>query len=361
MKAIMKNLPNNIYSGAYKEGHVQGIAVDTERGYVYYSFTTMFLKTDMLGNPIGSVIKLAGHLGCITYDAKRNAVYGSLELKHDSIGAGIISRTGWDPSAEDCFYLVCFDCDAITKMNMDAEADGVMKAVYLSDVVKDYTENDEVSGRAHRYGCSGIDGTGLGPVFSASTDSPEKIMIAYGIYGETDRADNDYQVILQYDPSVIERFGQPLNQASPHHSGPESCEEKYFFYTGNTCFGIQNLEYDPYTDSWFVAVYRGKKTDFDNFNMFFIDGKTPAKVSELSGRKGETGPVLTSASLGVQGKQENIRGTAFAYGQTGMASMGDGTFLFSHHGSNKETREFYTNIKKYVVNTEEDNIFLIEE
>ena len=357
----MKKIPNSFYSGAYKEGHVQGIAVDEERGYVYYSFTTMFLKTDLEGNPIGSVVKLAGHLGCITFDAAKNTVYGSLELKHDSIGAGIIGRTGWDPSSEDSFYLVSFDCDAITEMNMNAETDGVMSAVYLSDVVRDYTEADEVCGRAHRYGCSGIDGTGLGPVFGEAADSPKKIMVAYGIYSETDRADNDYQVILQYDPSVFEVYGRPLNQTSPHHSGPEGCEHRYFFYTGNTCFGIQNLEYDPYTENWFVAVYRGKKPEFDNFNMYFIDGKAPVREEELSGRGGETGSVLTTAALGVAGKQKNIRGTNFAYGQTGMASMGNGIFYFSHHGSNKETREFFSTVKKYAVDTASENIFSIIE
>ena len=357
----MKELPNSFYSGVYKEGHVQGIAVDAERGYVYYSFTTMFLKTDLLGNPVGSVIKLAGHLGCITYDAEKDLVYGSLELKHDSIGAGIISRTGWDPSAEDSFYLVSFNCSAITEMNMNAETDDVMSAVYLCDVVKDYTETDEVSGKPHRYGCSGIDGTGLGPVFGEAANSPKKIMVSYGVYSETDRADNDYQVILQYDTSVFETYGRPLNQASPHHSGPVSCEQRYFFFTGNTCFGIQNLEYDPHTRTWFVAVYRGKKPEFDNFNMYFIDGKISAKNRELSGRGGEIGAVLTTATLGVAGKQENIRGTNFAYGQTGMASMGDGIFYFSHHGSNKETREFYSNVKKYAVDTANENIFSIVE
>ena len=357
----MNKIPTNIYSGAYKEGHVQGIAIDARRGYVYYSFTTMFLKTDLLGNPMGSVVKLAGHLGCITYDAERNAVYGSLELKHDSIGAEIIGRTGWDPSAEDSFYLVAFDCDAITRMNMNAECDNVMKAVYLSDVVRDYADTDEVSGKPHRYGCSGIDGTGLGPVFGETADSQKKIMVAYGVYGDVDRDDNDYQVILQYDPSVFDIFGQQLNQATPHHSGPQSCEARYFFYTGNTCFGIQNLEYDAYTENWFVAVYRGKKPEFDNFNMYFIDGKISPKVSELAGRKGETGLVLSSARLGVQGKQENVYGSNFAYGQTGMASMGGGCFCFSHHGNNRETREFFTNIKKYSFDKDSDRIFLINE
>lgn len=357
----MKELPNSFYSGAYKEGHVQGIAVDAERGYVYYSFTTMLLKTDFLGNPIGSVIKLAGHLGCITYDSELNRVYGSLELKHDSIGTQIIGRTGWDPTSEDCFYLVSFNCDAIVRMDMSAETDGVMSAVYLADVVRDYTDCDEVSGKKHRYGCSGIDGTGLGPAFGMNKNSPRKIMISYGVYGDVDREDNDYQVILQYNPSVIEAYGRPLNQANPHHSGPDCCEKRYFFYTGNTCFGIQNLEYDTYSENWFVAVYRGKKQKFDNFNMYFIDGNVSPVRSELYGRGGEIGLVLTSAEIGVRGKQENVRGTEFAYGQTGMASMGEGVFYFSHHGSNKETKEFYTNVKKYVYNAESENVFEVKE
>ena len=46
------NLPNTILSGFWKEGHVQGIAVDTQRGFVYYSFTTILLKTDLEGNPL---------------------------------------------------------------------------------------------------------------------------------------------------------------------------------------------------------------------------------------------------------------------------------------------------------------------
>ena len=143
-------LPNEIYSGLWKEGHVQGIAVDQARGFVYFSCTTILLKTDLAGNPLGSVENLAGHLGCITYDAADNLIYGSLELKHDAIGAGIINRTGWDPSKEDSFYLVCFDLDKIDRMGMDADKDSVMRAVYLQDVVDDYLATDEVSGQKHR-------------------------------------------------------------------------------------------------------------------------------------------------------------------------------------------------------------------
>ena len=65
----MKAFPSEVNSGFWPEGHVQGIAVDEERGYVYYSFTTILLKTDFEGNPVGSVENIAGHLGCITFDA----------------------------------------------------------------------------------------------------------------------------------------------------------------------------------------------------------------------------------------------------------------------------------------------------
>jgi len=204
---MSNKLPNNIYSGEYRSGaHVQGIAVDKERGYVYYSFTTMLLKTDLCGNAVGSVIKLAGHLGCITYDAERNTVYGALELKHDAIGEGIINKTGWDPSSEDSFYLVCFDCAKIDRMNINAESDGVMRTVYLAEVAKDYSEFDEVSGKKHRYGCSGIDGTGLGYAFGDIERKDKKIMVAYGIYNDVERSDNDHQVILQYPTSVFEKY-----------------------------------------------------------------------------------------------------------------------------------------------------------
>ncbi len=358
----MTTLPNTVYSGDYcSGGHVQGIAVDKERGFVYYSFTTMLLKTDMNGNPIGSVVKLAGHMGCITYDAERNVVYGSLELKHDAIGAGIINRTGWDPSAEDSFYLVCFDCDLIDRMEMDAECDGVMRAVYLADVARDYSGIDEASGKKHRYGCSGIDGTGLGYAFGEIDKTQKKIMIAYGVYSDNEREDNDYQVILQFDRTVVDTYGKPLNQACPHHSGPETCEKRYFFYTGNTTYGVQNLEYDEHTSNWFLAVYAGKKSEFENFSMFFVDGSQAPKEEKLNGRGEEMGAVLVSAKLGKKGKQDGIYGSYFGYGSTGFASMGNGEFYISHEGTNVEKKSFYTNVKKYRYSPESELVFKIVE
>lgn len=336
-------LPNSIFSGHWKEGHVQGIAVDLEKGHIYFSFTTILLKTDLQGTPLGSVRNLAGHLGCITFDPQRRRVYGSLELKHDAIGKGIIQRTGWDPSGEDNFYLVSFDIDRIDRMGMDAEADGIMLAVWLKDTVEDYKATDPVSAKAHRYGCSGFDGTGLGPVFGADPDSPKKIMVAYGIYSQTGRTDNDHQVISQYDPSIFELYGRPLNQSAPHHSGPASFEERYFLFTGNTRWGVQNLEYDPHSHCWLTAVYKGEKEDYTNFPMFFIDGAVAPAEAPLAGRGGETGKVLTLKKLGTEGAH-GIWGSHFPLGSTGIFAVGDGTYYFSEPQKDLEEKTFASHV-----------------
>lgn len=331
-----------IFSGWWPEGHVQGVAVDQEKGYIYFSFTTILLKTDMQGNPVGSVRRLAGHLGCIDFDPDRRRVYGSLELKHDVIGKGIISRTGWDPNAEDNFYLVSFDADAIDRMDMDAERDNVMKAVWLAQPVADYRNTDPVSGKPHVYGCSGIDGTGYGPVFGGSE---KKIMVAYGIYSEQDRQDNDHQVILQLDPSVMDTYGKPLSQEKPHHSGPEKAEQQYFLYTGNTRFGVQNLAYEPHSGLWLVAVYRGEKPQFGNYPLYFIDGNKPAQSGRLTGRE-EEGLLLALKPIGQQDSR-GVWGMEFPYGATGVAPLGDGRILFSRNEKNLENKTFASSLLMY--------------
>ena len=39
-----RTLPKTIYSGAFDTSHCQGIAVDTGRKYMYYSFTQQLVK-----------------------------------------------------------------------------------------------------------------------------------------------------------------------------------------------------------------------------------------------------------------------------------------------------------------------------
>lgn len=333
-------LPLTIDGGKWNTGHVQGIALDTAGKYVYYAFTTTLVKTDLEGNLIGTVTGLLGHLGCIDFNDDDGKLYGSLELKHDSIGQGIMKHTGQAIAEEDSFYIAIFDVDKIDRVGMDAERDGVMKAVYLGEVVDDYNATD-VCGKAHRYGCSGVDGTGFGPVPGSPAGSPSMLFIAYGIYGELDREDNDYQVLLCFDWRDFDRYAQPLKQGQPHHSGPRP-NAKYFLYTGNTTWGIQNLEYDAFTGDWCVAVYVGKKPQFPNYPMFVIDGHKAPVEEELVGRGGERGMVLSLKKEGNTHEPSGVSGITFKRGQTGIYSFGNGLFYVSHEGRTPEPERLHT-------------------
>ncbi len=317
---------DNIEIGDMTTGHVQGIATDAKRKYMYFSFTTCLLKTDMDGKILGSVRGLAGHLGCIAYNEEDGRVYGSLEYKHDSIGMHILQTNGIEADITDGFYVAVFDVDKIDRMDMDAERDGIMTAVHLDAVLQDYMAE------GHRYGCSGIDGLTFAPL--PGTSGGEKYLyVAYGIYGDISRDDNDYQVILRYDIRDWRRFEKPLEQRKMHRQGPDRPDSKYFVYTGNTTYGIQNLEYDAATGCMLAAVYRGRKADFPNYPMYAIDLQKPATVAGL-GSPDETGEILQLAALGERDAATGIWGIEFPYGATGIISLGDGHFYFS-----RETRE----------------------
>lgn len=274
--------PKDIYSGSYKTGHCQGIAVDPVGGFVYYSFTTAVVKTDLSGNLIGSAYGLLGHLGCIAYSPADNRVYGSLEYKNDAIGQGILKANGRD-AIDDAFYVAIIDCEKLCRPDMDAVQDGVMTAAYLKEVVDDYhaTVTNEGKTVAHRYGCSGIDGLTVAPL-PGTTGNADHVLVAYGVYDDVQRTDNDHQVILAYPIDELKQYAAPLTQESMHHSGPIAPEAKYFVYTGNTNWGVQNLEYDPYTGNYFLCVYPGHKKAFQNPPMFVIDGHVAPKMEKLA-------------------------------------------------------------------------------
>lgn len=306
---------NNIKLSGITTGHIQGIATDAERKYMYYSFTTSLIKTDMNGNIVGSVKGLAGHLGCIAYNYDDGRVYGSLEYKHDGIGKGILSKIDEEIEVRDGFYVAIFDVNKIDRMDMDAESDGIMTAVYLDEVLKDY------NAEGHRFGCSGIDGLTFAPV-PGDLAGKKYLYVAYGIYNDVSRDDNDDQVILRYDIENWENFEGPLNQNNMHRRGPSKPDDKYFVRTGNTTYGIQNLEYDEFSNCMFAAVYRGHKECFPNYPMYVIDMKKQASNGYLS-----------LAEIGKKDEATGIYGIEFSYGSTGMISLGDGIFYFSRNFS----------------------------
>jgi hypothetical protein len=176
----INDLPRNIHCCLRSGSHVQGITFDKEHKYVYISFTTRFVKADMEGNIIGSVNGITGHLGCIDYNEGDGKVYGSIEYKHDSIGKGIIKNIGATLADEDAFYIAIFDVDKIDRLDMDAEKDGVMTAVYLPDVCEDFAGEGE-QGKPHRFACSGIDGVTFSPRPGERQVLPYMLYVAYGI------------------------------------------------------------------------------------------------------------------------------------------------------------------------------------
>ena len=321
--------PREIASGSWPYGHCQGIAVDKEKGYIYFSFTTALIKADLSGRVIGTVTGLLGHLGCIDFCEADGKVYGSLEYKNDIIGRNILARAGHAAPVQDAFYMAIFDADAITRMGMDACADGVMTAVYLKEVCEDYAAQVEEGGRlvAHRHGCSGIDGTTFGHL-PGDPDGPMYLFVAYGVYSDVTRGDNDDQVLLCYDTSDWGRYARALSQQSMHTSGPEKPLHKLFVRTGNTRYGVQNLEYDEATGHLMMAVYRGEKPCFPNYDLYAVDGGAPVQGDRLA--------------LVPNGTGEETPGWRYPYGSTGLCSLGDGYFYLSQDG--EENGLFYTRV-----------------
>ncbi len=349
-KYTPESLPDSFYSGEQGDFHVQGMAVDQKNGYIYFSFTDELLKMDIgTGKVVGSVTGLIGHLGDLTFDPETNKIYGSLEYKDDAIGQGISNKLGVKNSGNINFYIAIFDGSKITNRHMDAAKGDVLKTVYLKEVVDDYKAKVKLGNRVvqHRFGCSGIDGTTIAPAFGKKNKKKEYFYVAYGIYGDTTRNDNNYQVILKYDMKNWDKLGQRLTQDNLHHSGPKKPMAKYFVKTGNTNWGIQNLEYDPSTGNFFAAVYKGSKPEYPNYNLFVIDGhKKPKRTTIISDNKGIKVETLSLLQAGLKDENTGIRGWYFKWGSTGLFPLGNGSFYISH---NKKTQngQQETTVYKY--------------
>ena len=325
-------MTNPIFTGLWGNLHIQGIAVDQKNGYIYYSFTTKLVKSRLDGEIVGTVDGLMGHLGCIAFNESDGKVYGSLEYKNDKIGQGILASLGRSVALENAFYIAIFDVDKIVRCDMSAEADGIMKCVYLKEVVDDFSgAGRDLDGRTvpHKYGCSGIDGTTFAPLVGGSAEDGMYLYVAYGVYSDHNRSDNDHQVLLCYDVRGWGDIARPLNQCDMHTNGPDKPLKKLFVYTGNTTYGVQNLEYDKNKNALFMAVYRGSKPEFPNYALFIADMSNPSEKRELTGI-GEIGETIQLLKLG-EGVGE-IYGWNFPYGSTGLYSYGDGRWLISHNG-----------------------------
>lgn len=87
-------------------------------------------------------------------------------------------------------------------------------------------------------------------------------------------------MILQYDLKSLSRNARNVVFGTVHTDGPAKPLNKYFIYTGNTNWGVQNLAYDREYGDFFMAVYKGKKPQYPNYDLyaFSIDQK-PSKAA----------------------------------------------------------------------------------
>jgi hypothetical protein len=306
-------LPSHLNGGRWDTSHVQGITVDRAGGFIYYSFTTLLVKSDFHGRIVGTVGGIGGHLGDLDFNEQDGRVYASLEYK--KAGA---------------FYIAIFDVNAITEVGMDARSSALVSTVHLDEVVDDFTAILDTGSDApvrHRHGCSGIDGIGFGPVFG-STDGEHLLTVAYGIFADESRSDNDDQVLLQYSVRGWRQYERPLSESAPHRSGPSAPAAKFFVRTGNTTFGVQNLAFDESTGLWLLGVYAGTKPGFPNYTLFAVDAATSPRWS--SPRAGASGPVLelTLAAAGLEDPATGIRGW-HCKADVGVKPLGDGLFYLS--------------------------------
>lgn len=309
-------------AGAWPTGHIQGIAVDADKGHVYYSFTNMLVKYNFKGELLGTLVGWTGHLGDITYNEDDGRIYGSLEYKR-----------------ENAFYIAVVDGHALERIGLDNQRSKIMRTVHLEEVVRDYAADMDADGGFdgdtadtpdHRYGTSGIDGVAFGPAFGR-TDGRNLLTVGYGIYSNVDRTDNDHQVILQYDVSGWDRFAAPLDEAALHRMGPKQPAGKYFLRTGNTRYGIQNLAYDSGMQRWFFGVYPGRKPAFPNYTLFSVSASARPEIGELVGVRSapgsgwEQGMLLQLAPDGLADPATGIRGW-HQKADVGFQPMGQGLF-----------------------------------
>lgn len=310
-------LPLQQTAGPWRSGHVQGIAVDREGGFIYYSFTDLLAKYDFTGRLVGTLSGWTGHLGDLDFNPADGKVYGSLEYK-----------------TANAFYAAVIDGARIDRAGLTTQDTDILRAVYLPEVVRDYT----AKAPDHRYGCSGIDGLAFGPAFGR-TDGPHYLTIAYGIFGDAARDDNDHQVLLQYDVRDWARHARPLPAGALHKRGPARPQGKSFVRTGNTRFGTQNLTYDSHQARWFMGVYPGTKPVFPNYGLFAVEARAVPRLRDLigvhaAGKHGwERGRVLPLADDGEQDPRSGIRGW-HQKADVGLQSLGDGLFyLVTNHAN----------------------------
>ena len=250
--------------------HLQGICMDDEGKYLYFSYTSALAKLDMAtGKVVASVggfgqgsFGTAGgaHLGCLDY--YDGWVYGSLEYK--------------SPGKK--FFVAAFDTSKMTEVGMDIKSetftegvtgillkeptedfrDGISTTVFGGHDSKGEATNEQNNG--HRFACSGIDGVTFGTM-PGDTSGKLYLIVAYGVYqfSNINRYDNTYNVLQFYDVEDFWDGEKPVGTQNIRFHCERGLTLDYteaevlkaadtvYVFTGNTNYGCQNIEYEPDT------------------------------------------------------------------------------------------------------------------
>jgi len=227
---------------------------------------------------------------------------------------------------------------------MDSEDNEAFKIVCVREATKDYhLSGFDDSGRQldHFYGCSGIDGVAIAPRLG-KRGGRDFLYVAYGIYGDKTRSDNDFQVLLRYNLKDLDKRAGKVRFGEFYSEGPSKPLDKYFVFTGNTNWGVQNMAYDRSLGKMFLFVYKGAKEQFTNYNAFTFD------VSRKPLKKGLIGVPYDNSRHPVIGSWENpVSGVFFKYGSTGVSPLGDGRFYFAESGRSEVSGKQYCRARLY--------------
>ena len=305
--AAAQSLPSKLEVKIKSKDHVQGMAIDTVARCFYLSFTTSMVKVDYEGNVLASIDSINGHLGAMVFDPASRQLYASLECKDDVIGQGIAKHLGKDTFTQSKFYIMMFDVDG--KTAQPGAGNPVVEGQWeVTEAINDYKE---------RYGCSGIDGVTIAPQIGKKKGKP-RLYVAYGIYGDISRRDNDHQILLEYKLDQFKAGVTPKASA------------KYFVFTGNTSWGVQNLCYDSKTGCIFMACYAGRKPEYPNFTLFAVPVAQKPVKKVLRGLENDGEHLsLTLLQQGLLSSVKGLRGWRFGDPTTGVCTLGDGTWFVS--------------------------------
>ena len=264
--------------------HLQGFSSDKERNYMHWSFTDSLVKTNINGTMIAQVHISGGHLGDVDYyDGKIYASY---------LGNALPGHA-WDDWTS--FYIYVFDASDL-------------RLIDKIRLVECERYNDIAGQKNDTRGFLAIDGVAFG---KDPETGERKMHVACAVMTD-ERFPN--QIVLQYNLDGI-------------------YEKEFYINTGNTVFGIQNLDYDDETGHFWFTTYNAEKPFQAKNTLYKIDSdlktileqypySTPYGFECLGG-----GKYYASAQSGVNGKRN------------GFAYLCDQSF-FSNPKNEKEINDF---------------------